>query len=247
MYVFRLGNIRVYSTALILIGIFIAIPYIGLIRKLKIGDFFEAEISEKEFANIRSNLPFCADVSQLDSEQPNPINLEITRLFQHDVQLGCAKLRIETESILTLMDSRLNSASQQHRPGPLNQLIRRLIANDVISPDLANSLGDVIGVANRAIHDEVVRRQDAVEIGDLGIEILERLQHLFRHHVIDPVSIEIIGNDELEGWMEARYRITTVIPLVENPSINVRIIDQEEFDDFLDGYDESTATPTWLS
>ena len=47
--------------------------------------------------------------------------------------------------------------------------------------------------------------------------------------------------------MEARYRITTVIPLVENPSINVRIIDQEEFDDFLDGYDESTATPTWLS
>lgn len=35
-----------------------------------------------------------------------------------------------------------------------------------------------------------------------------------------------------------KYQVITVIPLVENPVRNVRILDQEGLDVFLEGYDE---------
>ncbi len=38
--------------------------------------------------------------------------------------------------------------------------------------------------------------------------------------------------------MDAKYRVTTVIPLVENPVLNVRILDQDGVYMLLEGYDE---------
>ena len=44
-HVFHLGNVRVDKTALILIGVLLFIPLLDVVRKIKIGNFFEAEIS----------------------------------------------------------------------------------------------------------------------------------------------------------------------------------------------------------
>lgn len=38
--------------------------------------------------------------------------------------------------------------------------------------------------------------------------------------------------------MKAKYRVTTLVPLVNNPVKNVYVVDQEELDEFLEGYNE---------
>jgi hypothetical protein len=40
--------------------------------------------------------------------------------------------------------------------------------------------------------------------------------------------------------MSSRYRLTTIIPLKENPVMNVYLFTKEELDTFLEGYDQYT-------
>ena len=39
-------------------------------------------------------------------------------------------------------------------------------------------------------------------------------------------------------YRNAQYRLTTLVPLVDKPLKNVYIVDQEELDEFLEGYNE---------
>ncbi len=49
---------------------------------------------------------------------------------------------------------------------------------------------------------------------------------------------KVITNDLVEVFQSGHYRVTTVVPLVENPKMNIYIFNQEEFNDFLEGYGE---------
>jgi len=48
----------------------------------------------------------------------------------------------------------------------------------------------------------------------------------------------IIKPEELKSYYEKKYRLTTIIPLVEKPKKVVREVSQVELEDFLDGYGE---------
>lgn len=56
--------------------------------------------------------------------------------------------------------------------------------------------------------------------------------------MFDPVESKVISRGDVESYEDATYRLTTVIPLVENPVCNVYIVNQEILDNFLEGYDE---------
>lgn len=53
-----------------------------------------------------------------------------------------------------------------------------------------------------------------------------------------PIESRIIRNEDVKIYGSSKYRITTVIPLAEDPKMNVYIFDQEELSDFLEGYGE---------
>jgi hypothetical protein len=54
------------------------------------------------------------------------------------------------------------------------------------------------------------------------------------------IESKAIGNREVDIYMSSRYRLTTIIPLRENPVMNVYLFTKEELDHFLEGYDQYT-------
>jgi hypothetical protein len=57
---------------------------------------------------------------------------------------------------------------------------------------------------------------------------------------VRPLLIEskAIRSDEVDIYMSSKYRVTTIIPFKENSVMNVYLFTREEFNDFLDGYDQ---------
>jgi hypothetical protein len=54
------------------------------------------------------------------------------------------------------------------------------------------------------------------------------------------IESKAIGNREVDIYMSSKYRLTTIIPLKENPVMNVYLFTKEELDNFLEGYDQYT-------
>ena len=56
-------------------------------------------------------------------------------------------------------------------------------------------------------------------------------------------EVEILGpkaaisSTDRDRLAAAQFKVTTVVPLVDEPYTNVRIVDQEGLDEFLDGYE----------
>ncbi len=93
-------------------------------------------------------------------------------------------------------------------------------------------------MCNRAIHGEYVRPDDARSILGIGMQVLEHLGSINEEFTVKPIETKPISSSEVEAYRDEKYRVTTVVPLVENPVLNVRILDQEGLDALLDGYDE---------
>ena len=49
-----------------------------------------------------------------------------------------------------------------------------------------------------------------------------------------------IEGSEVDIYLSSKYRLTTIIPLRENPVMNVYLFNKEELDIFLKGYDQYT-------
>jgi hypothetical protein len=54
------------------------------------------------------------------------------------------------------------------------------------------------------------------------------------------IESKAIGSHEVDIYMSSKYRLTTIIPLRENPVMNVYLFTKEELDTFLEGYDQYT-------
>jgi hypothetical protein len=54
------------------------------------------------------------------------------------------------------------------------------------------------------------------------------------------IESKAIGTSEVDIYLSARYRLTTIIPFRENPVMNVYLFTKEELDHFLEGYDQYT-------
>jgi len=52
------------------------------------------------------------------------------------------------------------------------------------------------------------------------------------------IESKSIGSDEIDIYLSARYRVTTIIPFKENPVMNIYLLTKEELNDFLEGYDQ---------
>jgi hypothetical protein len=52
------------------------------------------------------------------------------------------------------------------------------------------------------------------------------------------IESKSIGSDEIDIYLSSKYRVTTIIPLKENPVMNVYLLTKEELNDFLAGYDQ---------
>ncbi len=54
------------------------------------------------------------------------------------------------------------------------------------------------------------------------------------------IESKAIERREVDIYLSAKYRLTTIIPFRERPVMNVYLFTKEEFDHFLEGYDQYT-------
>jgi hypothetical protein len=52
------------------------------------------------------------------------------------------------------------------------------------------------------------------------------------------IESKSIGINEIDIYLSAKYRVTTIIPFKENPVMNIYLLTKEELNDFLGGYDQ---------
>jgi hypothetical protein len=237
---FNVKSINVDSTSILLLIVMLISPFILAIKKIKYGDF-EAEIDSQEVQKVKDNLERNIDSRRDDDEVRPEIYMAtdaIRALAESDPAIALAKVRIELEKVLTRL-ARMTLIETEKLP--LGTIVQKLSSHEIIAVQEGKSLREVISICNRAIHGEFISEDDAKTIVELGIELLENLYWDIQIQISTGtiISEEIIALDEShEYYDKKKYRLTTIIPLVENPKKVVRELTQEQLDEFLDGYNE---------
>lgn len=237
---FKTGYLNVDSTSILLLVVMLGSPFITAIKKIKFGDF-EAEIDIEEIRKIKSEAEKTLSETQEDREDVPEIYATsdaIRSLAETDPVIALAKIRIELEKVL----GQLSRFSSIKATGvSLGALINKLANQEVLRPDVGKSLREVIAVCNRAIHGEAISTEGAKTIIDVGVELLEELYWLARTQATEGAIVDeqIITSEEADAYChKKRYRLTSVIPYVENPKKIVREVTQEQLDEILDNYRE---------
>lgn len=237
---FKIANLTVDSTSILLLVVMLISPFIAAIKKIKFGDF-EAEIDIDEIRKIKSEAENTLSQNQEEREDQPEIyatSSAIKELADTDPVIALAKIRIELEKVLGQL-ARFNSIKISGFS--LGALVNNLTNQEIVSRDLGKALREVIAVCNRAIHGESITEEGARTIVDVGVELLEELYWLARSQASSGSIIkeEIITPEESDNYYyRKRYRLTSVTPLVENPKRIVRELTQEQLEEVLENYSE---------
>ncbi len=236
IHAFGWKRIQVDAITLGLLGIILLSSRWDLVRKLRFGEL-EAEIAPAEVRQAEKAVTEDIGPVPIEEEIPEP-HESILRLTRQDPPVGLAKLRIELERILRAWYSLISDSESSAQNLPLSRLVSRLQGAEAIPPELKDGLREVLDLANRAIHGEYIRREDAETVARLGVSLLLDLQKGYYERVSEPVEKIAIAKDDVRRYQLAKYRVTTVVPLVENPTRNVYVVDQELLTDMLESYSE---------
>jgi len=233
-HVVQWDRVRVDAVTLALLGLLLVIPLAELIRKVKIGDF-EAEIGREEVAKAQAKA--AVELPPTEADGTTISEQRIQQLLRDDPRLALAKVRIDLEEALKRL-----YASAHPDPDPrrvsLSRMVDGLVRREVLSGSVASALRDVIGLANRAVHGEYVESQAAEELAKLGLRLVSELQQTYVQRVLKPLESVVIQSAEVDGYSAARYRVTTIVPLVDKPTRNTYIFDQLAMNSFLENYKE---------
>jgi hypothetical protein len=235
-------QIVIDNTSLILLAVVLFSPFVASIKKVKIGEF-EAEIQPDEVSRVARQAERSIPIKPAGDaplRETDEAATAIRSLAETDPVIALAKLRIEIETRLRRIERWMDpSAAKRNRPTTLASIIRKLASQEVFEADLGESIRNVVSICNRAIHGEDIRDVDARQIIDTGAELLEVLDLAVRHYASNnPIEIETIRPQERDKLSTSNYRLTTIVPLVENPERHVYQMTQEELDDYFDGYSE---------
>jgi hypothetical protein len=233
-------QITVDNTTLILLALLLISPFIEQVIELKMGGF-GIRIAPREVKKVTSEVDKSlgtGDVREPITPEARSVGEGLLDLLDRDPVLALAKLRIELEQTLTRLHLLASPTVAQRRHAGLSRLVSDLVRSGILPEQLSGSLQEVISLCNRAVHGEYVSPADAMSIIDVGIRILEKIDSILEEFIVKPMETQALSPADVSAYRGAKYRVMTVIPLVENPIQNVRILDQEGIDVFLEGYDE---------
>lgn len=234
-HVAKWDALRVDAVTLALLGLLLVIPLAELIRKIKLGEF-EAEIGRDEVAKVQAKA--AVELTPAPEAPPGATEKRIRLLLREDPRLALAKIRIELEEALRRLYAATAEPEPDWRRLSLGRLVDGLVRRQVLGGALAGGLRDVITLANRAVHGERVDPEAAEDLAVLGLRLARELQQLYLERVLRPLESTVISQEEVDGYSAARYRVTTIVPLVEKPTRNTYVFNQSALDSFLERYEE---------
>ncbi|MCW8965400.1 MAG: hypothetical protein OQK82_01740 [Candidatus Pacearchaeota archaeon] len=226
-----------YVTVLLLLLLLSIVLFVPNLRKIKWGEF-EAEIDYDQVKKVEKKMENLPEIEEEKSDTPrktyaDTVYEEIYSVSKTDHILALAKLRIELERILGKI---VSFHSPNNKKLGLFRFIMFLEDNNILDKSYISPLKDIIGMCNRAIHGEEVRKDIAYSIIDIGVDLLERLYEEYEDLVIKPLERKVINLEDVEKHLESKYEVMTIVPTLEKPSMNKYIFTQGELDNFLENY-----------
>lgn len=230
--------VKVDHVSVVLLLVIFLSPFISAIKKIKIGDF-EAEIDPNEVQKIRDDVSKVTDTDKAEQLPEIEITVKsIKALVKSDPVLGLAKLRMELEKILNHIYRATHRGERHDHFIPVGKLAHTLASMELIPTDVARSTREVVSICNRAMHGEDIRQKDAESVIESGSFLLYELSSYLDEYKFKPTESKEVSQDDIAKYRNAHYRVTTLVPHVNSPIENVYLVDQEELDEFLEGYNE---------
>ena len=206
-------------------------PFALHIKKIKWGDF-EAEL-ERDIKKLEEKVEKVKP-DQETLKRTDSLANEMYELVEKDSVLAFAKLRIEIEVRL----KRLFTFSEKKPSYGIRTMVQTLTTTGVIDNQVRNMILDITSILNRVVHGEVPTEAKIDTVLNIGVQVINELDSVFFEKTIKPTSEKVLSKKELKDYMDSVYEVTSVVPLVEKPYMSKRILNQEQLDLFLDGYDE---------
>lgn len=231
LHLFKASFVLIDNTTILLMILVLLTPFASHIKKIKLGDF-EAEL-EKDIKKLEEKAEEIKPDQTL-SKRIGSLADELHEMAQKDSVLAFAKLRIEIEVRL----KRLFTFPEKKTSHGMRMMVQTLAATGVIDNRVRNMILDITSILDRVVHGDILTEAKIDTVLNIGINIIDELDDIFFEKVIKPSSEKVLSNKELGDYMDALYEVTSVVPLVKKPYMNKRILNQEQLDLFLDGYDE---------
>lgn len=228
---FKISFVQIDNTTIFLMVLVLLTPFASNIKKIKWGDF-EAEL-EKDIQKLEEKVENTHTTNDI-SKRTDSLANDLHELAEQDSVLAFAKLRIEIELRL----KRLFTFSEKKNPYSIRTMTQTLTATGVIDNRVRNMILEITSILNRVVHGEIPTAAKIDPVLNIGLKIIEELDYAFYEKVIKPVSEKKLTQEDLDEYTDAVYEVTSVVPTLKKPSINKRILNQEQLDLFLDGYDE---------
>jgi len=228
-------EITIDNTTILLLILLMIIPFIPRLRKFNLFGLFEGEIQSEEVKKIKN------DIENLPEKDETYIKInwiaeDIFQILEYDEISALAKLRIELERVLERIYC-FKTNNETKRKG-LNVYIKLLQSDGTLKGAIISPLKEVINVCNRAIHGEDIKRKDAELIIEYGLRLLDELYMIYDEFITEPYKTTKISIKNMRKYFDSEYEVTTIIPLVEEPIMNKRILTQEGLNALLEGYEE---------
>ncbi len=235
-HTFKADFIVVDNSTILLVVLLLLTPYASSITKLKWGGL-EAEIQPSEVRRIEKEVENLPELQKgTEFYEIKNISDEILSILEIDHVLALSKLRIELEKILNkiLISKKTNCQSKIS----IGQTLRIFEKENLINKSYLGPIREVIHLCNRAIHGEDIKEKDADTIIYTGLDLLNKLHAEYYTLITKPIEKKTLTKKAIENYEDAKYKVKTVIPILDKPYMNSYIFTQEQLDQFLEGYEE---------
>ncbi len=211
---------------------------------------FEAEIGPAQVDEVRQKVEEAApaqlespgaEVEATHSRRVSKAEEELRGILDYDPTLALAKLRIEIERDLAEILAIKGDSGVPPRPRGVVGMMNSLLRIGVIDKPTADATRTIVAVLNQAVHGARIEPDEAAEVIDAGIRLLDRLSDIYLHvyeEAFQPVEEETLDMMDHESAQTDQYKVVTVIPLVPRPKRRTYVMTQTQLDSFLEGYDE---------
>lgn len=234
LHTFFENGIKIDTTTVLLLLLGLLIPYFPQIRKIKYGDF-EAEISHAEVKDATKKVDEISQNKDKDPLKQSEIDA-LKKVAETDLQLALAKARIEIEKKLRLLAEIYLPKEKTH--ASLRELLIVLRENKIIDQQLADALGSIIPIANRAVHGEVIAEGDAHRLIEAAGKVLDELNFVVIEHALGSMRSQKITKKDVKEYRNGQYKLTTIYSTDKRAEKRVYLLNQVELEALLTSYDE---------
>jgi hypothetical protein len=221
-----------------LLAIIILAPYAQRLERISVANVEMKLRSEIDQAQEQVDETMEESTKESESQYPPDFYGRINRiqaLLSEDPIIAVSDIRSEIYRHIWMFAEAKGINDSQI---PTRVLLQQLEDEGVLSHSVCNSVREVIRICNKAIHGGEIKQDEANDLAELGVEVIRYLHSRFHNQVVTPVNSEMISQEDVDNYRESKYEVRSVVPLVDEPRLDTRIVPQSGLDTVLESYHE---------